>query len=87
VGSKVANARANVKCQRAGVGKAIEGQGFTGVVGDLGADRNVGDVAENIFASGGKSRFRDIDGLVDDTALLTDGGAEKQTSLGRGACA
>ena len=84
-GGEVADAGADVEGEGAGVGEAIEGQAFAGVVGDLDADGDTGDVALDVFSGFGEGGGGDVDGLVDDASLLADGGGEEDAGLGGGA--
>ena len=84
-GGEVADAGADVEGEGAGVGEAIEGEGFAGVVGDLDADGDAGDVVEDVFGGFGEGGVGDVDGLVDDASLLADGGGEEDAGLGGGA--
>ncbi len=76
-GGEVADAGADVEGQGAGVGEAVERQGFAGVVGYLDADGDAGDVAEDVVGGFGERGLGDVDGLVHDASLLAD-------SFGRG---
>jgi len=84
---EVADAGADVQGQGAGVGEAVEGEGFAGVVGNLDADGDAGDVAEDVVAGCVEGALGDVYRLVDDASLLANGCGEEDAGLGGGACA
>ena len=48
------------------LGRRFRGEWLAGVVGDLTADGDAGNVGEDVFAGGVEGGLGDVDGLVDD---------------------
>jgi len=84
-GGEVADAGADVEGEGAGVGEAVEGEAFAGVVGYLDADGDPGDILADVFAGFDEGGGGDVYGLVDDASLLAHGGGEEDAGLGGGA--
>ncbi len=59
---EIADAGANIESKGAGVGETVERQALAGVVRDLNADRDAGDVGLNVLGGLIESRGRDIYG-------------------------
>ena len=85
VGGEVADAGADIEGEGAGVAETVKRKAFAGVVGDLDAHGDAGDVGANAAAGLAECGGGDVYRLVDDGSLPTDGGGEEDAGLGSGA--
>src|SRR5579871_4891133 len=86
-GGEVADAGADVEGQGACVGKAIEGEGLGGVVGNLTSNGDARDISSDVFSGGEEGGLGDVDGLVNDCALTANSSGQKDAGLSGSACA